>query len=99
MPFSYEIMSVVVPPGLVGVKATFTGVEDPETHLTAFHTQMMLSRGLRCCVLQAVHEHPERDYSGVVREPTRWPHHFVSAVLQVVHGAVYREQGTPSGVV
>jgi len=45
MPFSYEIMSAVVPPGLVGVKASFTGVEDPETHLTAFHTQMMLSWG------------------------------------------------------
>ncbi|XP_068503713.1 uncharacterized protein [Phaseolus vulgaris] len=38
-------MGVVVPPGLVGVNASFTGVEDPEAHLTAFHTQMMLSRG------------------------------------------------------
>ncbi|XP_068477256.1 uncharacterized protein [Phaseolus vulgaris] len=37
--------SQVVPPGLVGVKASFTGVEDPEAHLTAFHTQMMLSGG------------------------------------------------------
>ena len=89
MPFSSEIMSAVVPTGLVGVKASFTGVEDPDDALW----------GLRCSVLQAVHEHPERDCSGVVREPTRWPHHFVSVVLQVVHGAVYREQGTPSGVV
>jgi len=92
MPFSFEIMSAVVPPGLVGVKASFTGVEDPETHLTEFHTQMMLSGA-------QMHEHPERDCSGVVREPTRWPHHFVSAFFQVVHGAVYREQDTPSGVV
>ena len=38
-------MSAVVPPSLVGVKALFTGVEDPETHLTTFHTQMMLSGG------------------------------------------------------
>ena len=45
MPFSSEIMSAVVPPNLVGVKASFTGVEDPETHLTVFHTQMMLSGG------------------------------------------------------
>jgi len=45
MPFSSEIMGAVVPPGLVGVKASFTGVEDPETHLRAFHTQMMLSGG------------------------------------------------------
>jgi len=45
MPFSSEIMSAVVPPSLVGVKASFTGVEDPETHLTTFQTQMMLSGG------------------------------------------------------
>jgi len=38
-------MSAVVPPNLVGVKALFIGVEDPETHLIAFHTQMMLSGG------------------------------------------------------
>jgi len=38
-------MGAVVPPGLVGVKASFTGVEDPEALLTAFHTQMMLSGG------------------------------------------------------
>jgi len=45
MPFSPEIMQTMVPPNLVGVKASFTGVEDPEAHLTAFHTQMMLSGG------------------------------------------------------
>ena len=38
-------MKTVVPPNLVGVKASFTGVEDPEAQLTAFHTQMMLSGG------------------------------------------------------
>ncbi|XP_068498338.1 uncharacterized protein [Phaseolus vulgaris] len=43
MPFSPEVMGTMVPPNLVGVKASFTGVEDPEAHLTAFHTQMMLS--------------------------------------------------------
>jgi len=45
MPFSSEIMGAVVPPGLVGVKASFTRVKDPEAHLTAFHIQMMLSGG------------------------------------------------------
>ncbi|XP_068501710.1 uncharacterized protein [Phaseolus vulgaris] len=45
MPFSPEITTTVVPPNLVGVKASFTRVEDPEAHLTAFHTQMMLSGG------------------------------------------------------
>jgi len=45
MPFSKEIMDSVVPANTVAVKASFTGVEDPETHLTAFHTQMMLSGG------------------------------------------------------
>jgi len=45
MPFSQEIMDMVVPANTVVVKASFTEVEDPEAHLTAFHTQMMLSGG------------------------------------------------------
>ncbi|XP_068476733.1 uncharacterized protein [Phaseolus vulgaris] len=43
MPFSQEIMDSVVPASTVAVKVSFTGVEDPEAHLTAFHTQMILS--------------------------------------------------------
>jgi len=38
MPFSQEIMDAVIPATLVGPKVTFTGTEDPEAHLTAFHT-------------------------------------------------------------
>ncbi|XP_068473502.1 uncharacterized protein [Phaseolus vulgaris] len=38
-------MDVVIPATFVGLKANFTGVEDPKAHLTAFHTQMMLTRG------------------------------------------------------
>ena len=49
MPFSPEIMGTMVPPNLVGVKASFKGVEDPEAHLTAFHTQMMLSGAQTLC--------------------------------------------------
>ena len=37
MPFSQEIMEAVISPTFVGPKATFTRVEDPEAHLTAFH--------------------------------------------------------------
>jgi len=51
MPFSQAIMDAVIPATFVGPKATFTGVEDPEAHLTAFHTQMMLVGGsdaVRC---------------------------------------------------
>jgi len=50
-PFSQEIMDVVIPATLVGPKVTFTGTEDREAHLTAFHTQMMLVEGsdvVRC---------------------------------------------------
>ena len=43
MPFSQEIMDTVVPANTIVMKASFTEVEDPEAHLTAFHTQMMLS--------------------------------------------------------
>ena len=45
MPFSQEIMDTAVLANTLAVKASFTGVEDPEAHLTAFHTQMMLSGG------------------------------------------------------
>ncbi|XP_068474791.1 uncharacterized protein [Phaseolus vulgaris] len=45
MPFAQAIMDTVVPASMVAVKASFTGLEDLEAHLTAFHTQMMLSGG------------------------------------------------------
>ena len=38
MLFSLEIMDAVIPTTLVGPKVTFTGREDPEAYLTAFHT-------------------------------------------------------------
>jgi len=44
-PFSIEIMDAVIPAMLMGPKVTFTGMEDPEAHLAAFHTQMMLIEG------------------------------------------------------
>jgi len=50
-PFSQSILEAVIPNTLVGSKVTFTGMEDPEAHLTAFHTQMMLVGGsdaIRC---------------------------------------------------
>jgi len=51
MPFSQTIMDAVIPATFVGPKATFIGMENPEAHLTAFHTQMMLVGGsdaVRC---------------------------------------------------
>ena len=45
MPFSRAIMNVILPTTSLGPKVSFTGVEDPEAHLTAFHTQMMLTGG------------------------------------------------------
>ncbi|XP_068498311.1 uncharacterized protein [Phaseolus vulgaris] len=49
--FSQSILEAVIPNTFVGPKVTFTGMEDPEAHLTAFHTQMMLVGGsdtVRC---------------------------------------------------
>jgi len=40
--FSQEIVDAAIPATLVGPKVTFSGTEDPEAHLTAFHTQMIL---------------------------------------------------------
>ena len=45
MPFLRAIMNVVLPTKSLGTKVSFTGVEDPKAHLTAFHTQMMLTGG------------------------------------------------------
>jgi len=42
MPFSQVIMDTVILPTSLGPKVTLTGVEDPEAHITAFYTQMML---------------------------------------------------------
>ena len=56
MPFSQSIMEAVIPHTFVGPKVTFTGMEDPEAHLTAFHTQMMLVDGfdvVRCKLLMS----------------------------------------------
>ncbi|XP_068476573.1 uncharacterized protein [Phaseolus vulgaris] len=44
-------MDVAIPATFVGPKVVFTGSEDPEANLTAFHTQMMLVGGtdaVRC---------------------------------------------------
>jgi len=44
-PFSQEILDAVIPNTFAGPKVIFTGMEDPETHLSAFHTQMVLVGG------------------------------------------------------
>jgi len=41
--FSQEIIDTALPTTSLGPKVSFTGVEDLEAHLTAFHTQMMLT--------------------------------------------------------
>jgi len=53
MPFSQAIVDAVIPATFVAPKATYIGVKDPEAHLTAFHTQMMLVGGSDavCCKL------------------------------------------------
>jgi len=51
MPFLQAIMDAVIPSTFVAPKAMFTGVEDLEENLTAFHMQMMLVGGsdaMRC---------------------------------------------------
>jgi len=45
MLFSQAIMDTVIPASFMGPKIAFTGVEDPEAHITAFHTHMMISGG------------------------------------------------------
>jgi len=38
-------MNVVIPKNFMTPRITFTGTEDPEAHITTFHTQMRISRG------------------------------------------------------
>ena len=45
IPFSQEILDAVIPNTFAGPKVIFTRMEDPETHLAAFHTQMVLVGG------------------------------------------------------
>jgi len=45
MPFAQAITDTSIPASVVPVKAFLTGVEDPEAHLTTFHTLMMLLGG------------------------------------------------------
>jgi len=44
-PFSQEILDAVIPNTFAGPKVIFTGMEDPEAHLTAIHTQIVLVGG------------------------------------------------------
>jgi len=44
-PFSQAILETAIPNTFSGPKVTFTGIKDPEAHLTAFQTQMMLVGG------------------------------------------------------
>jgi len=45
MPFSQAIMDTALPTRSLGPKVTFTCAKDPEAHLMAFYTQMMLTQG------------------------------------------------------
>jgi len=45
MPFSQAIMNAVIPTNFMTPKITFTGTEDPEARITAFHTQIMIIGG------------------------------------------------------
>jgi len=45
MLFSQAIKDTALPTTSLGPKVSFKGVEDPEAHLTALHTQMMLTGG------------------------------------------------------
>jgi len=55
-PFSRAIMDEPVPAHYVTPKIIFTGVEDLESHLTAFNAQMIISGGsdaVRCKMFMA----------------------------------------------
>ena len=69
-PFSQEILDAPIPNTFAGPKAIFTGMEDPEAHLTAFHTQMVLVGGSDARKVQALHEYFDRNGHGLVYQPS-----------------------------
>jgi len=94
MPFSQEIMVVVVPTNFMTPKIVFRGTEDLEAHLTAFNAQMMISGGNERHALQAVHGHVHKHNDGVARRPPRWPHHFFRLVFCSVQRTVHRQSSS-----
>jgi len=44
-PFSQMIMDAIIPANYITPKIVFTGVEDPESHLTVFNAQMIILGG------------------------------------------------------
>jgi len=70
-PFSQAILETEIPNTFTGPKVTFTGMEDPEAHLTAFHTQMMLVSGsdaVRCKLFISTLTGMAMDWSISLRE-------------------------------
>ena len=58
-------MDAAIPATQVGPKVTFTEMEDPEAHLTTFHTQMMLVGGsdaVRCKLFMSTLEGTAMDW-------------------------------------
>ena len=79
-------MNELVPAHYVAPKiTTFIGVEDSESHLTAFNAQMIISGGLdtvRCKMFMST-------FTGTTIQWTpRWPYHLFFAVRQIVSRAV-----------
>jgi len=83
-PFSQEILDAAIPNTFSGPKAIFTGMEDPDAHLTVFHTQMVLVGGSDAGEVQALYEHVDRDGNGLLHQPSKWPYHLLSAVVAAV---------------
>jgi len=90
-PFSQVILETTIPNTFTGPKATFTGTEDPEAHLTAFHTDVA-GRRFRRREVQAFHEHLDRDGYGLVHQPPRGPRHVLRPTLTTIQGAVSNQQ-------
>jgi len=90
-PFSQAILETVIPNTFTGPKVTFTGMEDPEAHLTVFHTQILLVGGSD--------EHSDWDGYGLVHQPPRGSHHVFRPALTTIQRAVFSHQGpSPSFV-
>jgi len=79
-------MDTVIPTSFMVPKITFTGVGDPEVHITAFHIQMMISGGtdaMHCKLFMGTFLGTTLDWfislldGHITSFDHRWPHHFI----------------------
>lgn len=93
MQFSQTIMDVVIPTNFITPIITFTYTENLETHITAFHTQMMIFEGtdtMHCKLFMGTFEGTTLEWFIGLLDG----HNLIRSVFCIVQGAVHSQTCT-----